>query len=44
MKKFESLSVKNNIEFVNKILNFDLKNNDRLISFDVVDLFPVAKH
>jgi len=41
IQKFEFLSVKYNIELVNRLSNFDLKNNNKLISFDVVNLFPI---
>jgi hypothetical protein len=39
-KKHDSLSVKNNIELVTKLSDVKMENNDRLISFDVVALFP----
>ena len=39
-KKFESLSVKNNISLVEKLSNIEITKDNRLISFDVVALFP----
>lgn len=39
-RNFESLSIKNNIELVDKLSNFYFHNSDRLLSFDVIILFP----
>lgn len=36
----ESLSVKNNKEFIEKVKNFELEPDDLLISFDVTALYP----
>lgn len=39
-KKFDSMSVKNNINLIEKLSNIKIKENEILISFDVVALFP----
>jgi hypothetical protein len=39
-KKFDSMSVKNNINLIEKLSNNKIKENEILISFDVVALFP----
>lgn len=38
--KFDSFSVKNNLQLVNDLKDFTLKPTHRLVSFDVVSLFP----
>ena len=46
VKKFEDLNypkglaVKNSIDFVNKLKDVEIKNNEVMVSFDVVGLFP----
>lgn len=39
-KKFNSLSVKNNIELIENVSKIKIEVNDRLVSFDVVGSFP----
>ena len=40
LKKFESSSIKNSIDLIDKIKNIDLNSEDRLVSFDVKALYP----
>ena len=40
LQKFESASIKNSIDLIDKIKNIDLNSEDRLVSFDVEALFP----
>jgi len=39
-KKFDCLSVKNNINLIKKLSNIKIIENEILISFDIVALFP----